>query len=76
MQCGAFLLEFVNPSVQGNAEVRADSKSRRSFDTEPAGFSARIQNEVQLGNFLLMMNPPMRGICRLGQKIRQELFSM
>lgn len=70
-------IEFVNPSVQGNAEVRADSKSRRSF-VYGAGpdFPRAFKMRVQLGNFLPDdESVHARNFVVLGQKLRQELFS-
>jgi len=70
-------MEFVNPSVQGNAEVRADGKSRRSF-VYGAGpdFPRAFKMKVQMGNFLPDdESARARNFVVLGQKLRQELFS-
>lgn len=67
---------FVNPSVQGNAEVRANGKSRRSF-VYGAGpdFPQAFNMKVQLGNFLPADEASRaRNFVVLGQKLRQELF--
>jgi putative ABC transport system permease protein len=70
-------LEFVNPSVQGNAEVKANGKSRRCF-VYGAGpdFPRAFKMNVQLGNFLPADEASRaRNFVVLGQKVRQELFS-
>jgi putative ABC transport system permease protein len=70
-------MEFVNPSVQGNAEVRAGRKSRRSF-VYGAGpdFPRAFKMKVQLGNFLPDdESSHARNFVVLGQKLRQELFN-
>jgi putative ABC transport system permease protein len=70
-------LEFVNPSVQGNAEVRADGKSRRCM-VYGAGpdFPRAFKMNVQLGNFLPHdESTHARNFVVLGYKVRQELFS-
>jgi len=70
-------MEFVNPTVEGNAEVRADSKSRRTF-VYGAGpdFPRAFKMKVQLGNFLPGDEAThARNFVVLGQKVRQELFS-
>jgi putative ABC transport system permease protein len=70
-------IEFVNPTVQGNAEVRADGKSRRSF-VYGAGpdFPRAFKMKVQMGNFLPDdESTRARNFVVLGQKLRQELFS-
>lgn len=69
-------LEFVNPTVEGNAEVRVDGKSRRSF-VYGAGpdFPHAFKMKVQLGSFLPNDDPThARNFVVLGQKLRQELF--
>lgn len=70
-------IEFVNPSVQGNAEVRADGKSRRSF-VYGAGpdFPRAFKMKVGMGNFLPNdESSHARNFVVLGHKVRQELFS-
>jgi putative ABC transport system permease protein len=70
-------LEFVNPSVQGNAEVRADGKSRRTF-VYGAGpdLPRAFKMNVQLGNFLPAdESSHERNFVVLGKKVREELFS-
>jgi len=70
-------IEFVNPTVQGNAEVRADGKSRRSF-VYGAGpdFPRAFKMKVQMGNFLPDdESTHARNFVVLGQKLRKELFS-
>lgn len=70
-------IEFVNPTVQGNAEVRADGKIRRSF-VYGAGpdFPRAFKMKVQMGNFLPDdESAHARNFVVLGQKVRQELFS-
>ena len=78
MPCTAFpLSEFVNPSVQGNAEVRADGKSRRCL-VYGAGpdFPRAFKMNVQMGNFLPDdESTHARNFVVLGHKVRQELFS-
>jgi len=70
-------IEFVNPSVQGNAEVKAYGKSRRCF-VYGAGpdFPRAFKMNVQLGNFLPTDEASRaRNFVVLGQKLRQELFT-
>ncbi|HQS58419.1 MAG: peptide ABC transporter permease [Gallionellales bacterium 35-53-114] len=70
-------IEFVNPSVQGNAEIRAEGKSRRSF-VYGAGpdFPRAFKMKVQMGNFLPDDEAGQsRNFVVLGHKVRQELFS-
>jgi putative ABC transport system permease protein len=70
-------IEFVNPSVQGNAEVRADGKSRRCL-VNGAGpdFPRAFKMNVQMGNFLPAdESTHARNFVVLGYKVRQELFS-
>jgi putative ABC transport system permease protein len=70
-------VEFVNPSVQGNAEVRADGKSRRCFVYGAgADFPRAFKMKVQMGSFLPDdENTHARNFVVLGHKVRQELFS-
>jgi putative ABC transport system permease protein len=70
-------VEFINPTVEGNAEVRADGKSRRTF-VYGAGpdFPRAFKMKVQLGNFLPDdESAHARNFAVLGYKLRQELFS-
>ena len=69
-------IEFVNPSVQGNAEVRAEGKSRRTY-VYGAGpdFPRAFKMNVQLGNFLPDdESGHSRNFVVLGHKVRLELF--
>ena len=70
-------VEFVNPSVQGNAEVRADGKSRRCFVYGAgADFPRAFKMKVQMGSFLPDdEGTHARNFVVLGHKVRQELFS-
>lgn len=70
-------VEFVNPSVQGNAEVRADGKSRRCFVYGAgADFPRAFKMKVQMGSFLPDDEiTHARNFVVLGHKVRQELFS-
>ena len=70
-------MEFVNPAVQGNAEVRALGKTRRTM-VYGAGpdFPRAFKMNVQLGSFLPADEVTRaRNFVVLGSKIRQELFS-
>ncbi|HET7833432.1 MAG TPA: ABC transporter permease [Gallionella sp.] len=70
-------VEYVNPSMQGNAEVRANGKSRRTtvFGAGP-DFPAALRMKVQSGTFLPPDDPTRaRAFVVLGTKIRDELFS-
>lgn len=69
-------VEHVNPSVQGNAEVRADGKSRRTmvYGVGP-DFPLTFRLGVQVGSFLPQEDPTQaRAFVVLGTKVRQELF--
>lgn len=69
-------VEFINPTVEGNAEVRADGKSRRTF-VYGAGpdFPRAFKMNIQLGNFLPDDDAAhARNLAVLGNKLRQELF--
>lgn len=70
-------VEFVNPMVQGNAEVRADGKSRRTMVYGTAAdFPRAFKMSVQMGNFLPDdESSRARNFVVLGHKVRQELFS-
>ncbi len=70
-------IEYVNPSVQGNAEVRANGKTRRTT-VYGAGheFTKTFTINVQTGSFLPDDDPTQaRAFVVLGSKVRQELFS-
>ena len=71
-------IEYVNPSVQGNAEVRANGKTRRTT-VYGAGhqFTNTFTVKVQTGSFLPDDDDPTqaRALVVLGSKVRQELFA-
>lgn len=69
-------MEYVNPSVQGNAEVRADGKSRRTMVYGAgADFPSAFKMKVQTGSFLPADEATRaRNFVVLGSRIRQELF--
>ena len=69
-------VEHVNPSVQGNAEVRAEGKSRRTtVYGVGADFPHTFRLGVQVGAFLPQEDPTQaRAFVVLGTKVRQELF--
>ncbi|NOU01424.1 MAG: FtsX-like permease family protein [Gallionella sp.] len=69
-------VEYVNPSVQGNAEVRFNGKTRRTT-VYGAGhdFTKVLSSNVSMGSFLPDDDPTQaRALVVLGAKIRQELF--
>lgn len=69
-------VEYVNPSVQGNAEVRFNGKTRRTT-VYGAGhdFTKVLASNVQTGSFLPDDDPTQaRALVVLGAKVRQELF--
>ncbi len=69
-------VEYVNPSVQGNAEVRANDKTRRTtvFGTGP-DFPAALRMKVQSGTFLPPDDPTRaRALAVIGTKVEHELF--
>lgn len=69
-------VEYVNPSMQGNAEVRANGKSRRTtvFGAGP-DFPQALRMKVQSGTFLPPDDPTRaRAFVVLGTKVRDELF--
>jgi len=70
-------VEFINPTVEGNAEVRVDGKSRRTFVYGGGpDFPRAFKMKVQLGTFLPDdESSRARNFVVLGQKLRQELFS-
>lgn len=69
-------VEYVNPGVQGNAEVRANGKSRRTTVFGAGGdFPHAFRMRVQVGAFLPQEDPTQaRAFVVLGTKVRQELF--
>jgi putative ABC transport system permease protein len=69
-------VEYVNPSVQGNAEVRADGRSRRTtvFGAGP-DFPQALHIGVQSGTFLPQDDPThARAFAVIGTKVKQELY--
>lgn len=69
-------IEYVNPSVQGNAEVRASGKTRR---TTVYGVGHEMPQALRIyvrtGRFLPDEEPSQaRAFVVLGAKVRQELF--
>ncbi len=69
-------VEYVSPSVQGNAELRADGKTRR---TTVYGVGHEMPQALRIyvrtGSFLPDEDPEQaRAFVVLGSKIRQELF--
>jgi len=70
-------VEYINPSVTGNAEVRFEGKTRRTT-VFGAGhdFTRVMASRIQMGNSLPDDDPTQpRALVVLGSKIRQELFS-
>jgi putative ABC transport system permease protein len=69
-------IEHVTAVVQGNAEVRANGKSRRvTVYGADAEFPLAFQLKVQVGNFLPQEDPShARAFVVLGSKVRNELF--
>jgi len=70
-------VEYVNTGVQGNAEVKANGKSRR-ITVYGAGhdFTKTFTFKVQTGSFLPADDPNQaRALVVLGAKVRQELFA-
>lgn len=69
-------VEFVNPAVQGNAEIQADGKSRRTIVYGSGPDVPRAFNiPVQLGSFLPDDEASRaRNFVALGSKVREELF--
>lgn len=70
-------IEYVDPSVMGNAEVRFNGKTRRTMvhghgHEMPSIFSMKVQT----GTFLPDDDPSQaRAFVVLGSKVRQELFA-
>lgn len=70
-------VEYVNPSMQGNAEVRADGKTRRTtiFGAGP-DFPAALHMQVRSGTFLPPDDPTRpRALAVIGTTIERELFA-
>jgi putative ABC transport system permease protein len=70
-------VEYVNPSITGNAEVRAYDKTRRTT-VYGAGHDLTkvLTSNVQTGSFLPDDDPTQaRALVVLGSKVRQELFA-
>ncbi|HXU93855.1 MAG TPA: ABC transporter permease [Gallionella sp.] len=69
-------VENVNPSVMGNAEVRANGKTRRiTVFGEGRNFAKAFTMKVQSGSFWPDEdNEQARALVVLGAKVRQELF--
>ena len=70
-------VEYVNPSVTGNAELRFNGKTRRST-VFGAGhdFTRVMASKVQMGSSLPDDDPTQpRALAVLGSKVRQELFA-
>ena len=70
-------IENVNPSVMGNAELRANGKTRRTtIFGEGRKFAAAFTMKVQSGSFWPDEdNAQARAFVVLGAKVRQELFA-
>ena len=70
-------VEYINPSVQGNAELRANGKTRRTMVSGAGPEMNRIFSmTVQSGSFLPDDDPTQaRALVVLGAKVRQELFA-
>ncbi len=69
-------VENVNPSVMGNAELKANGKSRRTtVFGEGKNFASAFTMKVQSGSFWTDEdNEQARAFVVLGAKVRQELF--
>ena len=69
-------VEYVNPSVTGNAEVRFEGKTRRTTVFGAGHDLPRVlASSVQTGSFLPDDDPTQaRALVVLGPKVRQELF--
>ncbi len=70
-------VENVNPSVMGNAEVRANGKTRRiTVFGEGRDFAKAFTMKVQSGSFWPDAdNEQARAFVVLGERVRQELFA-
>ena len=70
-------IEYINPSVQGNAELRFNGRTRRTT-VYGAGhdFTRVLSSEVTMGSFLPDDDPTQaRALVVLGSKVRAELFA-
>ncbi|MFY9260761.1 MAG: ABC transporter permease [Gallionella sp.] len=69
-------IEHVNPNVQGNAEVRAEDKTRRTTVIGAGHEMTQVFSmAIQSGQFLPDDDPTQaRALVVLGSKVRQELF--
>jgi putative ABC transport system permease protein len=70
-------VEYVDPSVSGNAEVRFNGKTRRTMVIGGGHDLPRVMSSrVQTGSFLPDEDPSQaRAQVVLGSKVRQELFA-
>jgi putative ABC transport system permease protein len=70
-------IENVNPSLMGNAELRANGKTRRTtVFGEGKDFASAFTMKVQSGSFWPDAdNEQARALVVLGAKVRQELFA-
>ena len=70
-------VEYVNPSVTGNAEVRINGKTRRTTVFGAGHDLTRVlASKVQTGSFLPDDDPAQaRALVVLGSKVHQELFT-
>lgn len=70
-------VEYVNPSVTGNAEVRADGKTRRTTVIGAGHDMPQVwASQMQTGSFLPDDDPTQaRALVVLGSKVRDELFA-
>ncbi|MBI3902992.1 MAG: ABC transporter permease [Nitrosomonadales bacterium] len=71
-------VEYVTPVVQGNAEVKANGKSRRTtVYGAGADFPLAFHLSVQVGSFLPAEDPTQaRAFVVLGSKVRNEIFGV
>ena len=71
-------IEYVDPSVLGNAEVRANGKIRRTMVHGHGHDMPNIYSmKVQMGSFLPDDDPSQaRAMVVLGSKVRQELYAV
>ena len=70
-------VEYVNPSITGNAELRVNGKTRRTTVIGSGHDMPRVlASNVQTGSFLPDDDPTQaRALVVLGTKVRQELFA-
>lgn len=70
-------IEYVNPSVTGNAELRFEGRTRRSTVFGAGHDMPKVMaSSVALGGFLPDDDPTQpRALVVLGSKVRQELFA-